>query len=94
MLGSNDKLKDLKEYLKSNNLSSEETVYMGDDIPDINPMLYIGLKTCPFDAIPELRSISDYVSPKKGGQGCVRDIIEQTLKVQNNWELNDSSQNI
>ncbi|MBT6447270.1 MAG: HAD hydrolase family protein [Flavobacteriaceae bacterium] len=94
LLGSNNKLKDLKKYIKSNKLSSEETVYMGDDIPDINPMSYVGLKTCPFDAIPEVRSISDYVSPKKGGEGCVRDIIEQTLKVQNNWKLKDSSQNI
>jgi len=94
LLGSNNKLKDLKKYIKSNKLSSEETVYMGDDMPDINPMSYVGLKTCPFDAIPEVRSISDYVSPKKGGEGCVRDIIEQTLKVQNNWKLKDSSQNI
>ena len=93
-LGSNNKLEDLKKYMKSHKLSIEETVYMGDDIPDINSMSYVGLKACPFDAIPEVRSISDYVSPKKGGKGCVRDIIEQTLKVQNNWELNDSSQNI
>ncbi len=93
-LGSNNKLKDLKKYIKSNQLSSEETAYMGDDTPDINSMSYVGLKACPFDAIPEVRSISDYVSPKKGGEGCVRDIIEQTLKVQNNWELKDFSQNI
>jgi len=34
------------------------------------------------------------VSNKKGGEGCVRDIIEQTLKVQGNWNLNKKHQNI
>jgi len=93
-LNSNDKVKDLLNYSKTNNINLKKTVYMGDDLPDTFPMELVYLKTCPFDAIPEVRSISDYVSPKKGGEGCVRDIIEQTLKVQNNWKLKDSSQNI
>ena len=67
---------------------------MGDDIPDISPMLVVGLSTCPFDAVPQVRGVSDYISPIKGGYGCVRDIIEQTLKVQENWKLKNSNQNI
>jgi 3-deoxy-D-manno-octulosonate 8-phosphate phosphatase (KDO 8-P phosphatase) len=55
---------------------------MGDDLPDTFPMKLVYLKTCPFDAVPEVREISDYISNKNGGEGCVRDIIEQTLKVQ------------
>ena len=93
-LGSNNKVKDLENYLKSNNLSKDDTVYMGDDIPDISPMLVVGLSTCPFDAVPQVRDVSDYISPIKGGHGCVRDIIEQTLKVQENWKLKNSNQNI
>ena len=93
-LGSNNKVKDLENYLKNNNLSKDDTVYMGDDIPDISPMLVAGLSTCPFDAVPQVRDVSDYISPIKGGHGCVRDIIEQTLKVQNNWKLKNSNQNI
>ena len=93
-LDSKDKLIDLESFLINNSLLAEETVYMGDDLPDISPMQKVGLKTCPFDAVPELRDIVDYVSPIKGGQGCVRDIIEQTLKVQNNWKLKNTNQNI
>ena len=93
-LGSNNKLKDLEKYLKKNKLSKHDTVYMGDDIPDISPMLIVGLSACPFDAAPQVRDIADYISPIKGGHGCVRDIIEQTLKVQKNWKLKNSNQNI
>ena len=52
------------------------------------------LKACPHDASPEVRNISDYISSKNGGKGCVRDIIEQTLRVQQKWAINENSQNI
>lgn len=93
-LGSNNKVIDLEKFLKNNNLLAEETVYMGDDIPDISPIMKVGLKTCPFDAVSQVRDVVDYVSPVNGGQGCVRDIIEQTLKVQENWKLKNANQNI
>jgi len=93
-LNSNDKVKDLLNYSKTNNINLEKTVYMGDDLPDTFPMKLVYLKTCPFDAAPEVREISDYISNKNGGEGCVRDIIEQTLKVQGNWNFSKKNQNI
>jgi 3-deoxy-D-manno-octulosonate 8-phosphate phosphatase (KDO 8-P phosphatase) len=91
-LNSNDKVKDLLYYSKTNNINLEKTVYMGDDLPDTFPMKLVYLKTCPFDAVPEVREISDYISNKNGGEGCVRDIIEQTLKVQGNWNFSKKNQ--
>ena len=91
-LNSNDKVKDLLNYSKTNNINLKKTVYMGDDLPDTFPMELVYLKTCPHDAAPEVREISDYISNKKGGEGCVRDIIEQTLKVQGNWDLSKKNQ--
>ena len=93
-LNSSDKVKDLLNYSKTNNINLEKTVYMGDDLPDTFPMKLVYLKTCPFDAVPEVREISDYISNKNGGEGCVRDIIEQTLKVQGNWKFSKKNQNI
>ena len=93
-LNSNDKVKDILNYSKTNNINLGKTVYMGDDLPDIFPMKLVYLKTCPYDAAPEVREISDYISHKKGGEGCVRDIIEQTLKVQRNWNFSKKNQNI
>jgi 3-deoxy-D-manno-octulosonate 8-phosphate phosphatase (KDO 8-P phosphatase) len=48
-------------------------------------MKEVGLASCPQDAVPEIKAIADYISHKNGGQGCVRDVIEQTLKVQGKW---------
>jgi 3-deoxy-D-manno-octulosonate 8-phosphate phosphatase (KDO 8-P phosphatase) len=57
-------------------------------------MKLVYLKACPYDSCPEVREISDYISDKNGGKGCVRDIIEQTLRVQGKWKLNQKNQNI
>ena len=62
---------------------------MGDDIPDLYPMKLVGLPCCPQDAAPEVKAISLYVSHKKGGEGCVRDVIEQVMKVQGKWISKD-----
>ena len=58
---------------------------MGDDIPDIPVMKKAGISACPQDAVQEVKKISDYVSHKNGGHGCVREIVEQVLKVQGKW---------
>lgn len=74
------------EHLKAkHNLSNEHIAYMGDDLPDYHVMRQTGLSACPNDAAEEIKTISDYISPVKGGQGCARDLIEQVLKVQQNW---------
>ena len=90
-LGAHDKIKQYKELVKKYELKPENVLYMGDDIPDYPVMELVGLPCCPNDAAPEIQGISKYISYKKGGEGCVRDIIEQTLKVQGKWENNFSA---
>ena len=90
-LGTHHKTKTLAEYLKEKNLKHENVLYMGDDIPDLEVMKEIGLPCCPQDAVPEIKAISKYVSHKKGGKGCVREVIEQVLKVQGKWVSNGES---
>jgi 3-deoxy-D-manno-octulosonate 8-phosphate phosphatase (KDO 8-P phosphatase) len=68
-------------------LQPDEILYMGDDIPDLPVMEVVGIGCCPADAVADVREKADYVSHKKGGEGCVRDIIEQVLRVQGNWRL-------
>lgn len=63
----------------------EEVLYVGDDIPDYHVMRKVGVAACPQDAAQEIKSISDYQSPFMGGRHCVRDVIEQTLRVQAKW---------
>lgn len=80
-----DKVAVFKEYLTKNNISATEVLYMGDDMPDYRVMQLVGLATCPNDAIDEIKQISHYISPKKGGDACVRDVIEKVLKAQQKW---------
>lgn len=85
-LGAHSKTELFEDYISKNNIKPEEVLYMGDDIPDYPVMKLVGLATCPKDAVAEIQQISDYISQKKGGLGCVRDVIEQVLKVQGKWE--------
>jgi 3-deoxy-D-manno-octulosonate 8-phosphate phosphatase (KDO 8-P phosphatase) len=84
-LGISDKVEVLKEFCDIYQVKMEEVLYMGDDIPDLFPMKLVGLPTCPQDACAEVKAISKYVSHQKGGDGAVRDVIEQVLKVQGKW---------
>ncbi len=92
-LGAHHKEEPLKEYLDSNGIDPRNVLYMGDDLPDIPPMLSVGLPTCPQDAVPEVKAASKYISHKVGGDECVRDVIEQVLKVRGDWYGNFDAQN-
>ncbi len=84
-LGAAFKEESLREYLLDYEIPAEEILYMGDDIPDIPAMQMSGMVVCPQDAVPEVKRISHYISHLNGGKGCVRDIIEQVLKVRGHW---------
>ncbi|HPE42879.1 MAG TPA: HAD-IIIA family hydrolase [Bacteroidales bacterium] len=84
-LGVANKYEVLKEYMLQKSISPEQIVYMGDDIPDFLVMEHVGVPVCPADAAEEIKRISVYISHHPGGHGCVRDIIEQVLKVQGKW---------
>ncbi|MGB5943422.1 MAG: HAD-IIIA family hydrolase [Leeuwenhoekiella sp.] len=84
-LGAHLKTEQLDEYFDIYNIKPQNVLYMGDDLPDYPVMQLVGLPTCPQDAVKEIKEISKYVSHKKGGEGCVRDVIEQVLKVQGKW---------
>lgn len=85
--GASDKTEQLDEFLEIYNIDAESVLYMGDDIPDSYGMQKVGLACCPQDAAAEIKEISKYISHKKGGKGCVRDVIEQVMKVQGKWNI-------
>lgn len=84
-LGASVKMKVYEEFLAIHNLKDEEVMFMGDDIPDLEVMRRVGCPVCPKDACREVKDVSVYVSDYRGGQGCGRDVIEQTLKTQGKW---------
>lgn len=94
-LGVRNKIEAYEDLIYSYNLKPEEILYMGDDIPDLEVMKLVGLACCPNDAVPDVRSICEYISLINGGEGCVRDIIEQVLRVNKKWyDSNDHTQSV
>lgn len=90
MLGAARKKEVYESLLQRLGISDEAVCYMGDDIPDLPVLQRVGLPCCPADATPEVKSICQYVSPFNGGAGCVRDVLEQSLKLRGLWLDDDA----
>lgn len=88
-----DKELDFEHFKTKYNLKNDEILMMGDDLPDIQIMKISGISACPINAVPEVKAISDYISPIEGGKGAVRDVIEQVMKIQGNW-VEDNTQSV
>lgn len=90
-LGCSVKIKTYDEFLQKYSLTDDEVMYMGDDIPDLEIMRRVGCPVCPKDACAEVQEASVYISHLKGGYGCGRDVIEQTLRAQGLWLKNEKA---
>lgn len=84
-LGVDDKKQTLRYIMEKLGFTGKQILYVGDDLPDIPVMKNVGLAVCPADAVEEVKTIAHYICSKKGGEGCVREIIEKVMKVQGTW---------
>ncbi len=84
-LGAKNKVEVLNSLCSEHCIDKSQILYMGDDWPDFEVMKITGLPCCPNDAVQEIKEISLYISDRKGGDGCVRDVIEKVMKVQGTW---------
>ena len=74
-----------EELLKKYDLTDEQILYMGDDIPDVPAMEFAGIGVAPADAVEEARQAADIISPVAGGKGFVRWTLELVMKAQGRW---------
>ena len=88
-LGVEDKLEVMKDIMSRHELKKEEVLFMGDDLPDYEVMQHAGIPCCPADAAHEIKELSVYISSYNGGKGCVRDVIEQAMRLQGRWKLSN-----
>lgn len=82
-----DKLGFLDAYLQKHGISWHEVLFMGDDLPDLAVLKKVAVPCCPYDAVIEVKKVSKYISPINGGYGCVRDVIEKVLKLNDKWNF-------
>ncbi|NLX29121.1 MAG: HAD hydrolase family protein [Bacteroidales bacterium] len=83
----------LEDFIRVSGVDSRQILYMGDDLPDYPVMTRVGIPTCPADAVPEIKAVARYVSDRKGGRGCVRDVIEQVMRASDHWDIPAGSEN-
>jgi 3-deoxy-D-manno-octulosonate 8-phosphate phosphatase (KDO 8-P phosphatase) len=86
-LATKDKKEFLEKYLGEKGLNWNEVLFMGDDLPDLDVLQSAGLPCCPADAINEVKKACKYISAINGGHGCVRDVIEKVLKLNDHWNF-------
>jgi 3-deoxy-D-manno-octulosonate 8-phosphate phosphatase (KDO 8-P phosphatase) len=84
-LASSYKMEDFNDFIFKYGLTPEQVLYMGDDLPDYEVMKKVGVPCCPADAVEEIKSVAHYISPYGGGEGCVRDVVEQVLRLHGRW---------
>jgi len=79
----------LSKYISEKDYHVEQVLYMGDDVPDVLVMQTVGVACAPSDAVEEIKATAHYISPIPGGKGCVRDVIEKVLKLNDDWNDTD-----
>lgn len=91
---SSNKIADYEDFKNKYNIDDENVLMMGDDLPDMAIMSQVALAACPKNAVAEVKAISHYISTIEGGKGAVRDVIEQVMKSQNQWSLEDDTKSV
>lgn len=89
-LNSRCKIRDFEDFCHRHSLESEEVMYFGDDIPDVEVLKAAGIGVAPSDACLEARAAADLVSPFPGGKWCIRDTVEQVLRAQGKWQFDST----
>ena len=80
-----NKIEVYEKFITEKKIDPKNILYMGDDNPDLDVLKVVGISSCPNDASVDVKSICDYISHKDGGMGCVRDVIEQVMRIHKKW---------
>jgi 3-deoxy-D-manno-octulosonate 8-phosphate phosphatase (KDO 8-P phosphatase) len=89
-LGQQEKVTAFQDFLQKTGLTAAQVAYMGDDLPDVPVLEHVGLPCCPKDACGDVLEVAHFVSQAAGGHGCVRDLIERTMKLQDSWHNDET----
>ncbi len=81
-----EKLPVVQAITKECGLFAENVAYLGDDLPDLPVLRWVGLGIAVSNARQELLEYANHVPQSSGGSGAVREIVEEILKAQDRWE--------
>jgi YrbI family 3-deoxy-D-manno-octulosonate 8-phosphate phosphatase len=73
------KLETLKRWCTELNITTNQVCYIGDDLNDDDILRAVGFSSCPSDAVSAVKSMVHTVLTRKGGEGCIRELIDKYL---------------
>ncbi len=87
LVGVKNKLDAIKNLQEELNISKEHTLFIGDDLNDMDVKDRVSLILSPNDAVESFKSITDYILKSKGGEGAIRELVEMILKAKKEFKL-------
>jgi 3-deoxy-D-manno-octulosonate 8-phosphate phosphatase (KDO 8-P phosphatase) len=84
--GSPNKLESCEQIAKRLEVGLDQVLYVGDDLPDLAPMLRAGISAAPADAAPEVLAAATWKLNTRGGKGAFREVVERLLRERGEWE--------
>ena len=79
--GVSDKVRAIKELIDENHYNIKNILYVGNDLNDYLAMQFCGYSVCPSDSHPKIKHISDICLSTNGGNGVVRELLEEVLNI-------------
>jgi len=76
-----NKVDALKKIVDENEIDLQRVLYVGNDLNDYHAMKICGLTVCPADSHPKIKKISDICLNTNGGNGIVRELLEEVLNL-------------
>ncbi len=80
--GAHDKLPIYEMLLAKHHLSDGQVAYIGDDVIDLPILKRVGLSVAVPNAVDQVKSVVDWVTKRRGGDGAVREVVDLILLAQ------------
>jgi len=84
--GAANKLTVCEEILQKLSIGFDQVLYVGDDLPDLAPMMRSAISAAPSDAAAEVRRAASWKLESRGGEGAFRELVERLLRERGEWE--------
>jgi 3-deoxy-D-manno-octulosonate 8-phosphate phosphatase (KDO 8-P phosphatase) len=84
--GAASKLDEMQSVAQKMGVRLDEVLYVGDDLPDLAPMMRAGIAAAPADAAPEVLAAAAWKLKSNGGNGAFRELVEHLLRDRGEWD--------
>jgi 3-deoxy-D-manno-octulosonate 8-phosphate phosphatase (KDO 8-P phosphatase) len=79
--GINDKVDGIKQLAEKESFNLQNTLYVGNDLNDYRVMKICGYTACPADSHQKIKEISTIILKTSGGNGIVRELLENVFQL-------------